>query len=197
MCFIPYHGSSRAYWSLTSFKTILLDCIVTAVISACTLKNVSKLVNFCVAILISMEENMQHFQHIMLYLFKKGKIATETQKKKGKEKDLCSVWRRYCDRMCRKQFVKFLGTIDILAKLFFAMGPSYALEDVQQHPWPLPNRSQQQEIANILEISKSIKLLVKMKNVSFILWKKTMWTLWPTQYLLCKNLFPTFLWKMN
>ena len=48
------------------------------------------------------EENMQHFQHIMLYLFKKGKIATETQKKKGKEKDLCSVWRRYCDQMCRK-----------------------------------------------------------------------------------------------
>ena len=28
------------------------------------------------------------------------------------------------------------------------------------------------EIANILKISKSIKLLVKMKNVSFILWKK-------------------------
>ena len=29
-----------------------------------------------------------------------------------------------------------------------------------------------QEIADILKISKSIKLLVKMKNVSFILWKK-------------------------
>ena len=29
------------------------------------------------------------------------------------------------------------------------------------------------EIADILKISKSIKLLVKMKNVSFILWKKT------------------------
>ena len=29
-----------------------------------------------------------------------------------------------------------------------------------------------QEIANILKISKSIKLLGKMKNVSFILWKK-------------------------
>ena len=28
------------------------------------------------------------------------------------------------------------------------------------------------ERANILKISKSIKLLVKMKNVSFILWKK-------------------------
>ena len=29
-----------------------------------------------------------------------------------------------------------------------------------------------QETANVLKISKSIKLLVKMKNVSFILWKK-------------------------
>ena len=28
------------------------------------------------------------------------------------------------------------------------------------------------EIANILKISKSVKLLVKKKNVSFILWKK-------------------------
>ena len=28
------------------------------------------------------------------------------------------------------------------------------------------------EITNILKISKSIKLLVKMKNVSFILWKR-------------------------
>ena len=34
------------------------------------------------------------------------------------------------DRMCEKWFVKFLGTIDILAKEFFAVGLSYALEDV-------------------------------------------------------------------
>ena len=37
------------------------------------------------------------------------------------------------------------------------------------------------EIADILKISKSIKLLVKMNNVSFILQKKTKWTFWPTQ----------------
>ena len=42
------------------------------------------MVNFYVAILIlKMEENKQHFQHIMLYYFKKGKKATETQKKKN------------------------------------------------------------------------------------------------------------------
>ena len=38
--------------------------------------------NFCVAILILKKEaNTQHFQHIMLYYFKKGKTAIEMQKK--------------------------------------------------------------------------------------------------------------------
>ena len=38
--------------------------------------------NFCVAIsILKMEENKQHFQHIMLYYFKKGKNTTETQNK--------------------------------------------------------------------------------------------------------------------
>ena len=54
---------------------------MTAVISVC-IKKTSKLVNFCVAILIlKMEENMQHFGNIMLYYFKKGKNAAEMQKK--------------------------------------------------------------------------------------------------------------------
>ena len=38
--------------------------------------------NFCAAILIlKMEENTQHFWHIMLYYFEKGKNANEMQKK--------------------------------------------------------------------------------------------------------------------
>ena len=50
-------------------------------------KKTSKLVNFCVAILIlKMEENTQHFWHIMLYYFKKGKNAIEMQKK------ICTVF---------------------------------------------------------------------------------------------------------
>ena len=44
--------------------------------------------NFSVAILLSkMEENEQHFKHIMLYYFKKCKNASETQKKK-----ICTVY---------------------------------------------------------------------------------------------------------
>ena len=45
-------------------------------------KKPSKLVNFCAAItILKMEENTQHFWCIMLYYFKKGKNAIETQKK--------------------------------------------------------------------------------------------------------------------
>ena len=39
------------------------------------------------------------------------------------------------------------------------------------------------EIADIIKISKSIKLLMKMNNVSFILQKKLKLTFWPTQYI--------------
>ena len=59
-----------------------------------------------------MEENKQHFQHIMLYYFKKGKNATEMQNK------IYAVYGESAvtDWKCQKWFVKFLGTIDVLAK---------------------------------------------------------------------------------
>ena len=45
------------------------------------LQNLSKLVNFCAAILIlKVKEDLQHFWHIVFY-FKEGKNATEAQKK--------------------------------------------------------------------------------------------------------------------
>ena len=58
---------------------------MTAAKSACTfLKNLSKLVSFCVAILIlKMEENTAHFQCTMLYHFKKGK---------DKENKICAMY---------------------------------------------------------------------------------------------------------
>ena len=48
----------------------------------------------------------------MLYYFKKGKNATETQKKICEEYGEGAV----TDQTCQKWFTKFLGTIDILAK---------------------------------------------------------------------------------
>ena len=38
------------------------------------------------------------------------------------------------------------------------------------------------EIADVLKISKSMKLFMKMNSVSFILWEKAKWTFWPAQY---------------
>ena len=58
----------------------------------------SKLVNFCVAILVlKMVENKWHFWHIMLYYFKKGKNANEMQKK------ICAVYGEgaVTDQMCQ------------------------------------------------------------------------------------------------
>ena len=68
---------------------------------------------FCAAILIlKIEEDIQHFWHIMLYYFKKGKNASETQKM------ICAVHGEGAatDQTCQKWFVKFFVTIDILAK---------------------------------------------------------------------------------
>ena len=48
-------------------------------------------------------------------------------------------------------------------------------------------RYSMQERAGILKIPKSIKLLVKMKTVSYILQKKIIWTFWPIQYLKSKQ----------
>ena len=50
-----------------------------------------------------MEENTQHFQHIMLYYLKKGKNATEMQKR------ICAVYGEgaVTDQTWQKWFVKF------------------------------------------------------------------------------------------
>ena len=71
--------------------------------------------NFCTAILIlKTEEDPQHFQLIMVYYCKKGKNATEMQKKKK----ICAVYGEgaVTDQKLQKWLVNFLGTIDILAK---------------------------------------------------------------------------------
>ena len=112
-----------------------------------------------------MEENTQHFQCIMLYYFKKGKNATETWKMIGAVYGEGAV----TDWTCQKWFVKFCAR-------------DFSLDDAPQSGRTIEVDSDQVqtlignnwcsttwEIANILKISKSIKLLVKMKYVSFTL----------------------------
>ena len=48
------------------------------------------------------------------------------------EKKICAVYGEgaVTDEMCQKWLAKFLSTIDILTKELFAVGLSYAVEDV-------------------------------------------------------------------
>ena len=54
--------------------------------------------------MLKIGENMQHFQCIMLYYYRKGKNATEMQKK------ICAVYGEgaVTDQTSQKWFVKFL-----------------------------------------------------------------------------------------
>ena len=115
-------------------------------------KDLSKLVNFCVAILIpKVEEKKQHFRHIMLYYFKKGKNATETQKNVSAVYGECAV----TDGTCQKWFAKFRAG-------------DFSLDDAPRSRRPVEVDSDQietfiennqhyttREIADILKISKS------------------------------------------
>ena len=77
--------------AFNSFKTILLDCVVIAVISVCIKKNI-KIREFLCSHFSTEDGTYPTFWHIMIYDFKKGENVPETQRR-----DLCSVWRRCCD----------------------------------------------------------------------------------------------------
>ena len=108
--------------------------------------------NCCVALLVlKMEEKKQHFWHIILYYFKKGKNATETHNK------ICAVYGEgaVTDWMCQKLFAKFHAG-------------DFLLDNAPQSGWPAEVDRDQiktliennqcyttREISYILKISKS------------------------------------------
>ena len=115
--------------------------------------------NFCVAILIlMMEENSQHFWHIMLYYFKKDKNTTEMQKKtcvpygEGAVTDewvKSGLWSLMSGISC---WTMLHGQVEVDSNQMetsIEKNQCYAMGD----------------ITDIIKISKSRKFLVKMKNV--------------------------------
>ena len=106
---------------------------------------------------------MQHFWHIMLYYFKRGKNATEMQKK------ICAVSGEgaITGQTCRKWFAKFHAG-DLSLDDAQQLGRSVEV-DYNQIETLIENNQcyTMWEIANILKIATSIKLLVKMKTMSF------------------------------
>ena len=130
-----------------------------------------------------MEENTQHFWHSMLYYFKKFKNVTE-------KKMICAVYGEGAETywMHQKWFVKFSAG-DFLLDDAPQLGRPVEVDSNQMKTLIEDNQcSTTWDIANILKISKSIKLLVKMKSV-FRFMEKTIWTFWLTQYFGAFTLF--------
>ena len=91
-----------------------------------------------------------------------------------KKRSVCVVYREgsVTDQMCQKCFAKFCAGDFLLDD---APLPSRSVEVDRDQIEMLIGKNQHYimwKIANILKISKAIKLLVKVKNVSFILRKK-------------------------
>ena len=80
--------------SLASFETILLDCIVTAVISTCIFLKKRVIIREFLCSHCNIEDGRKYttFSACYALLFQESKNATETQRK-----DLSSVWRRCRD----------------------------------------------------------------------------------------------------
>ena len=87
--------------------------------------------------------------------------------------------------MCQKWFVPFHAGDLSLDDAPQSGRPDEASSDQIETLIENNERYAMQKIADILKVFKSIKLLVNMKNVTFILWKKITWTFWPTQYNGC------------
>ena len=111
----------------------------------------------------------------MLYYFKNGKNTTETHTYTHTK--ICAV----TDQTCQKWFAKFRAG-------------DFLLDDAPQLGRPVEADSNQiktliennqcfpmWERVDILKISKSIKLLVKIKKCDFHFTLKTQLTFWPTQ----------------
>ena len=127
--------------------------------------------NFCVATLIlKAEENGQYFRHIILYYFKKGMMQL-----KCKRKNSCVVYGEgaMIGCMCQKWFAKFHAGDFLVNDALWSSRPVEV--DSDQIETLIENNQcyTMRETANILKISKSIKLLMKMKNVVFYFMEKT------------------------
>ena len=132
--------------------------------------------NFCVAILLKIKENAQHFQHIMLNYLKKSKNTTEMQK-------ICAVYGGAGnDRMCQKWFVTLHAG-------------DFSLDDAPWSGWPAELDSDQ--IKTLTENNHRYtmwgdswharntqinEVLGENEKCVFCFMRKTKWAFWPTQY---------------
>ena len=110
----------------------------------------------------------------MLYYFKKGKNATETQKK------ICAVYGdgAVTDQTCQKWFAEFRAGDFSLDGAPWSGRPAEVVSNQTETLIEINQYSTTWEIADILKL---IKLLVKMKKCVFYFMEKTKQTVYPTQ----------------
>ena len=127
--------------------------------------------DFCVAILIlKMEGNMEHFWPVLLYYFKKGKTATETQKRISA---VCGEG-AVTDQMCQKWFVKFRAgdfSLDDAPRLGKPVeadsGQIKTLRTINVTPMQDSQQTQHVQINRVMG---------ENKNYVFYFTEKTIWT---------------------
>ena len=145
------------------------------------LKNLSKLVNFCVVILILKMEKIHNVFGILFFIISR-KVKMQM---KCKKTPICTVYGEasVTDRMCQKRFVKFCAGDFLLDDAPWSRRPaevdSDQIETLIENTQGYTTRG----IVKILKIVKSIKLLVKNEKCVFYLMEKIKQTFWPTQYL--------------
>ena len=90
------------------------------------------------------------------------------------QRKICAVYGddAVTDRMCQKWFVKFCAGDFSLDDVPWSRRQVEVDSDQTETLTGNDQHSTMWDIANIHKISKLMKLLVKMKNVSFLLWKK-------------------------
>ena len=99
------------------------------------------------------------------------------------QKKICAVAGEgaVTDQTCQKWFAKFCAGHFLLDGAPWSGRPA-AIDSGQIETLIENNQcSNTWEIADTLKISKSIKLLVKMKKYVFYFMEKTKWTFWPAQ----------------
>ena len=116
--------------------------------------------NFCLVILImKIEESMQHFHHVMLYYFKINENANEMQHKRFVQcmKKLLELVKSGLQRFMLEisHWMFLCGLVNQLKLITIRL--RHKLRRINVIP-----------AGDIFKISKSIKLLGKMKNVSFM-----------------------------
>ena len=126
-----------------------------------------------------MEKSMQYFWYIMLQYFKKGKNATETHTRK-----ICAVYGEgaVTEWMCQKWFVKFCAG-DLPLGDAPQLGRPVEVDSNQIKTLIKNNqRYTMWEIADILKISKSIKITGENeKYIFYFMEKNIQQTFWLTQ----------------